>query len=116
MLHLSEDILKVINMRNKKVDDVFAKWRNIVKDNKDEKTICFISRGSWSDPQIAIYGKLLNYYDVEGALPEDCDEPTDDDWVCAAQDSYHGYTECDCELDDFQYLDALSVTRIINMK
>lgn len=103
-------------MGNKKANDVFAKWRKTVKDNRDEKTICFISRGSWSDPQIAIYGKLLNYYDVEGLLPEDCNEPTDDDWICAAQDSYFGYTECDVELEDFQDSDALSVTRIINMK
>ena len=48
-------------MGNKKANDVFAKWRKTVKDNRDEKTICFISRGSWSDPQIAIYGKLLKW-------------------------------------------------------
>lgn len=103
-------------MGSKKANDVFAKWRKTVKDNKDEKTVCFIDRGSWSDPQIAIYGKLLNYYDVESLLPENCNEPSDEDWICAAQDSYFGYTECDVKLDDFQSSDALSVTRIINMK
>ncbi|MGM9779776.1 MAG: hypothetical protein ACI3ZD_15805 [Prevotella sp.] len=103
-------------MGSKKANDVFAKWRKTVKDNKDEKTVCFIDRGSWSDPQIAIYGKLLNYYDVESLLPENCNEPSDEDWICAAQDSYFGYTECDVELDDFQDSDALSVTRIINIK
>lgn len=103
-------------MENKKINDVFDKWSHIVKDNHNEKTVCFISRGCWSDPQIAIYGKLLNYWDVEDLLPEDCGDPTDEDWICAAQDSYFGYTECDVELDDFQDADALSVTRIINIK
>lgn len=103
-------------MERKQVDDVFTKWRKIIKDNKDEKTICFIDRGSWSDPQIAIYGKLLNYYDVENLLPENCTEPTDEDWICAAQESYFGYTECDVELDDFKPSDAISVTYIISMK
>ena len=37
-------------MGSKKANDVFAKWRKTVKDNKDEKTVCFIDRGSWSDP------------------------------------------------------------------
>lgn len=103
------------NMGTKTINDVFAKCRKTVKDNKDEKTVCFINRGAWSAPQIAIYGKLLNYWDVEGLLPENCEEPTDEDWICAAQDSYFGYTECDVELDDFQDSDVLGVTRIINM-
>lgn len=103
-------------MAKETANDVFAKWSKTVKDNKDEKTVCFINRGVWSDPQIAIYGKLLNHWDVEDFLPENCEEPTDEDWICAAQNSYFGYTECDVELDDFQDSDALSVTRIINIK
>lgn len=103
-------------MENKEIDDVFAKWRKTVKDNQDEKTICFINRGSWSDSQIAIYGKLLNYWDVESLLPENCDKPTDEDWICAAQDSYFGHTECDVMLDDFKPSDAIGVTYTIKMK
>lgn len=103
-------------MKKKKVNEVFTKWSKILKDNKEEKTICFIDRGAWADPQIAIYGKLLNYYDVEEQLPENYDEPNEEDWIEAAQNSYFGYTECDVKLDDFQSSDVLSVTRIINIK
>lgn len=55
----------------KKAKQVFDKWHKIWQDNRDGKTICFISRGEWSDPQIAYEGKLLNYWDVlDLACPE----------------------------------------------
>lgn len=56
----------------KEATKVFNKWYKIWKDNRDGKTICFISRGEWPDPQIAYKGYLLNYWDVlELAYPED---------------------------------------------
>lgn len=110
------NIKKTRNYVKHEANEVFSKFEKIVKDNLDEKTVCFIDRGSWSDPQIAIYGKLLNYYDVESLLPEDCNEPTNHDWVSAAMDSYFGYIEGDVHLDDFASEDAMSVVNIIEIK
>lgn len=87
-----------------------------LRDNRDGKTICFISRGSWSDPQIAYKGKLLNYWDVlDLARPEDAPEdyePTDEEWLCGCLDSLCGYTET---RDDFVQSDILDVTHIIDI-
>lgn len=56
----------------KEAKKVFDKFFKIHRDNVAGKTICFISRGEWSDPQIAYKGYLLNYWDVyELACPED---------------------------------------------
>ena len=45
----------------KEAKKVFDKFFKIHRDNVAGKTICFISRGEWSDPQIAYKGYLLNY-------------------------------------------------------
>lgn len=104
---------------NKEARKVFDKWHKIWQDNHEGKTICFISRGSWSDPQIAYQGKLLNYWDVESIAcsekPEDY-EPDDDEWLCACMDSLFAYTDCGEEPADFEGSDVLSVTNIINIK
>lgn len=103
----------------KKAKQVFDKWHKTWQDNRDGKTICFISRGEWSDPQIAYEGKLLNYWDVlDLACPENASEnyePTDEEWLCGCIDSSYGHSESGVELDDFTQSDVLSVTRIINI-
>lgn len=102
------------------MEKFFDKCRKTWKDNHDGKTICFISRGTWADPQIAYQGKLLNYWDVLGlAQPEDASEdyePTEEEWLNACIDSLFGYTDCDIKLDDFTEADAMSVTYIITIK
>lgn len=95
------------------IEKVFDKLSDIVEANRRGENICFISRGEWADPQIAYQGKLLNYWDVEDGLPEDCDEPSDADWIDACIDSYFGYTESGCELDNFTRSDAWSVYSVI---
>ena len=92
----------------------------IYSDNVAGKTICFISRGSWSDPQIAYEGYLLNYWDVqELACPDDAPddyEPDDNEWLCGCMDSLFGYTDCGMEPDKFEPVDTLNVTYIIKIK
>lgn len=84
---------------NKEAKEVFDRWHNMWQDNHDGKTICFINRGEWSDPQIAYQGKLLNYWDVlELACPEDY-EPDEHEWLCACMDSLFGYTDCGIDED-----------------
>lgn len=104
----------------KEATKVFNKWYKIWKDNCDGKTICFISRGNWSDPQIAYEGYLLNYWDVyELACPEDAPDayaPDEDEWYCACMDSLFGYTDCGMTPDKFESSDAMSVTGIITIK
>lgn len=98
----------------KEATKVFNKWYKIWKDNRDGKTICFISRGNWSDPQIAYKGYLLNYWDVyELAYAY---EPDEEEWYCACMDSLFGYTDCGLEPDKFEPSDAMSVTIIITIK
>ena len=88
----------------KEAKKVFDKFFKIHRDNVAGKTICFISRGEWSDPQIAYKGYLLNYWDVlELACPEDAD-------------SLFGYTDCGLKPDKLEPSDAMSVTGIINIK
>lgn len=105
---------------NKEAKEVFDRWHNTWQDNHDGKTICFISRGEWADPQIAYQGKLLNYWDVlELACPEDAPEdyePDEYEWLCACMDSLFGYTDCGIEPDDFEESDVLSVDNIITIK
>lgn len=61
----------------KEAKKVFDKFFKIHRDNVAGKTICFISRGEWSEPQIAYKGYLLNYWDVlELACPEDAPKIT----------------------------------------
>lgn len=90
------------------------------RDNVAGKTICFISRGSWSDPQVAYEGYLLNYWDVQGlAFPEDASEdyePSEEEWLCACMDSLFGYTDCGMEPDKFEVSDAMSVISTIDIK
>lgn len=103
-----------------KAKEWFKNLDKMVEDNKNEKNICFISRGSWCDPQIAYGGHLLNYWDVEElAIPEDAPkdyEPTDEDWLCGCQDSLFGWTESGQMPDKFTGCDAMSVTRVIEIK
>ena len=100
-------------------EGLFRKWGNVLKDNREGKTICFISRGEWSDPQIAYKGYLLNYYDVlDLACPEDAPddyEPDKNEWECGCMDSLFGYTDCGMKPDKFEGSDVLSVTHIINV-
>lgn len=56
ILHDSLLVNKTTKAMRKKIKDVFAKLRKIIKDNTDEKTICFIDRGSWSDPKSLFTG------------------------------------------------------------
>lgn len=104
----------------KKTTNPFSKWHQVYDDNVAGKTICFISRGSWSDPQIAYQGYLFNYLDVlELACPDDAPddyEPDENEWLCGCMDSLFGYTECGKEPDKFEVSDAMSVTGIINIK
>lgn len=104
----------------KEAKKVFDKFFKIHRDNVAGKTICFISRGEWSDPQIAYKGYLLNYWDVlELACPEDAPgdyEPDETEWYDACTDSLFGYTDCGLEPDKFESSDAMSVTGIINIK
>ena len=99
---------------------VFDKFFKIHHDNVAGKTICFISRGEWSDPQIAYKGYLLNYWDVyELACPEDAPddyEPDETEWYDACVGSLFGYTDCGLEPDKFEPSDAMSVTGFINIK
>lgn len=104
----------------KEAKKVFDKFFNIHRDNVAGKTICFISRGEWSDPQIAYKGYLLNYWDVyELACPEDAPddyEPDETEWYDACTDSLFGYTDCGLKPDKFKPSDAMSVTGIITIK
>ena len=104
----------------KEATKVFNRLANTLKENQDGKSICFISRGSWADPQIAYKGYLLNYWDVyELACPEDAPdnyEPDDDEWLCGCMDSLFGYTDCGMEPDKFEGGDVFSVTHIISIK
>ena len=101
-------------------NNIFEDYRQAWQDNHDGKTICFISRGTWADPQIAYQGKLLNYYDVwELAQPEDATddyEPTEEEWLNACIDSLFGYTDCGVEPDEFTSADVMTVTHIITIK
>ena len=103
-----------------KAERWFKKLDKMVKDNENEKNICFISRGSWSDPQIAYGGYLLNYWDVEEiATPEDADdsyELTDSDWLCGCMDSLFAWNESGQMPDKFTGCDAMSVIRVIEIK
>ena len=88
----------------------------IVENNRCGRTICFIDRGKWSDPQIAYQGKLLNYYEVESlACVEMPDEylPSNEDWRNACIDVLCACNEANQELDDFNALDAASVCSTI---
>lgn len=104
---------------NKEAKEVFDRWHNIWQDNHEGKTICFISRGEWSDPQIAYQGKLLNYWDVlELACPEDAPEdyePDESEWLNGCMSSLFGYIDCGLEPDNFERSDVLSVTHIIHI-
>lgn len=99
---------------------VFKRVDTTLKDNQEGKTICFISRGSWADPQIAYEGYLLNYVDVyELACPEDAPEdyePDENEWLCGCMDSLFGYTDCGMEPARFSGGDVFSVTNIIPIK
>lgn len=98
---------------------MFSEINKIVEDNRKGKTICFVSRGSWADPQIAYQGKLLNQFDVESIAcdgkPDDY-EPSNEEWQSACIDSYFAYTEANAHLDNFSASDVFSVTSIINIK
>lgn len=102
-----------------KAKEWFKNLDKMVQDNENEKNICFISRGSWSDPQVAYGGYLLNYWDVEDlAVPEDAPddyEPTDEDWLRDARTLF-GWTESGQLPDKFTGCDAMSVTRVIEIK
>lgn len=111
-----DNIKQTRNYMKHEANKFFPKFGGIVQNNVEGKTVCFVDLGDWADPKIAIYGKLLNYYDVEGLLPEDCDKPTDTDWVCAAMNSYYGYIDSGISLDDFTPEHAISVARIIEIK
>lgn len=94
---------------------MFAEYNSVVARNIKGKTICFIWRGEWAEPQIAYCGKLLNQCDVEDMLPEHCDEPTDEEWHEATMDAFYGYAESDVKLDDFTAPDTLQITKTINV-
>lgn len=100
--------------------NAFKKFDKICRDNAAGNTICFISRGTWADPQIAYKGYLLNYWDVLSLtctedVPDDY-EPSEEEWLCGCTDSLFGYTDCGLEPDRFEISDTLSVTSIINIK
>lgn len=104
----------------KEATKVFERLADTLKENQEEKNICFISRGEWADPQIAYCGYLLNYWDVYSlACPEDAPddyEPDEQEWLCGCMDSLFGYTDCGMEPDKFERSDVWSVIYIIHIK
>ena len=103
-----------------KANALFNNLAQLVKDNKNGKNICLISRGTWSDPQFAYEGYLLNYWDVvEIGTPEDAPEDyemTDEEIYNACAESLFAWSESGQMPDKFTRCDAMSVTHVINIK
>lgn len=99
------------------MEQLFDNWQKVVDDNKAGKNICFVSRGEWSDPEVAYRGILLNYWDVYDMCEKE--EPTDEDWHCAAMDSFDAYMEsAECgsiNIDEFKISDVTNVNRVIDL-
>lgn len=97
----------------KLIDD----YQKVVDDNKEGKNICFISRGDWSDPEIAYKGILMNYWDIDDHIFDY--EPTDKDWMDAANDAFDIYMneaeEGGADIKEFEISDVMSMYRIINL-
>lgn len=97
--------------------ELFNDWQKAVDDNNAGKNICFISRGEWSDPEVAYRGILLNYRDVYGLCEQE--EPTDEDWLQAAIDTYDAYMDSHeyggMDIDEFKVSDVMSMDRVINL-
>lgn len=90
----------------------------VVDDNKAGKSICFVSRGEWSDPEIAYMGLLVNQIDVESYLDDkDEDELGGDDWRMAMEGIFEDYRLLGLMegLDEFKISDVVNVNRIINL-
>lgn len=93
-------------------------YLKVVDDNKAGKNICFVSRGEWSDPEIAYMGLLVDQVDVEDYLDDkDKDEPGSDDWRMAMEGMFEDYRLLGLMkgLDEFKISDVVNVNRIIDL-